>query len=83
MLPAIARPSLFRSETAERISHWELTPLKHSRHPLARQIPHRHYTMVCVCVYVTYVYLTLNIFHNITIADYLRLLDPFAIPAIL
>ena len=43
---------------------------------------------VCVCVYVcvhvcvTYVYLTLNIFHTIPDANYLCLPNPFTIPAI-
>ena len=76
--PAIARTSLLQLEIAAGISHQELTPISHSRHPLARRKPHCHYTMVCVI----YVYLTLNLFHTITIVGYIRLPVPFTIQAI-
>ena len=55
--PAIARPSLLRSEIAAGILHRELTPLTHSSRPLARRRPHLHRGVcvcvcVCVCVFV-------------------------------
>ena len=52
--PAIAWPSLLRSEIAAGLLHRELTPLTHSRRPLARQRPHLHYTVAYVggCVYI-------------------------------
>ena len=33
-------------------SHWEITPLAHIRLPLACQRPHRHYIVLCVCMFV-------------------------------
>ena len=53
--PAIARPSLFRSEIAAGLLHQDLTPLSHSRRTLARRRPHLHRGVcvcVCVCVFV-------------------------------
>ena len=55
--PAIARPSLLRSEIATGILHRELTPITHNRRTLARRRPHLHRGVcvcvcVCVCVYV-------------------------------
>ena len=50
--PAIARPSLLRSEITAGLSHQELTSLTHSRHPSAHRRPHFH-RGVCVCVCVT------------------------------
>ena len=49
--PAIARPSLLRSEIAAGLLHRELTPHAHSRRPLVFRRPHLH-SGVCVCVYV-------------------------------
>ena len=50
--PAIARPSLLRSDIAAGLLHRELTLLAHSLRPLARRRPHLH-CGVCVCVYVS------------------------------
>ena len=55
--PAIAQPFLIRSEIAAGILHRELTPLAHSRHPLARRKQHLHCGLcvcACVCLCVTY-----------------------------
>ena len=57
MPPAISRPSLLRLEIAAGFLHRELTPLSHSRPPLARWRPHLHrgvcvYVCVCVCLCV-------------------------------
>ena len=49
--PAIARLSLLRLEIAAGLSHQDITPLAHSRHPLARRRPHlQRGVCVCVCV---------------------------------
>ena len=79
---AVARPSLLRSEIALGLSHQHLTPIAHSHHTLALRRPHRHYSVVCVFVCVTYVLSTLNLFHTIPIVDYICLSDPFIISAI-
>ena len=57
--PDIARLSLLRSDISAGLSHRELTPLTHSRLPLALWRPHLHrgvcfyiYMCVCVCVCV-------------------------------
>ena len=49
MPPAIARPSLLRSEIVAGIFHRDLTLLAHSRRPLAHWRPHLH-RGVCVCL---------------------------------
>ena len=78
------------------ISHQELTPLTHSRHPLALRRPHFQYTVVCayvclyecvyvcvcVCVCVPYVLLTVYLLHFISDPASLRLPGPVCIPAI-
>ena len=80
MPPAIARTYLLRSDIEAALYHQDITPLAHSRRPLARRRPHHHYNVVCVCVCVCvcviYVYSTLNIFHTIPVVEYLRLPDP-------
>ena len=53
--PSIARPYLLRSEIAAGLLHRELTPIAHSRCPLACISPHLHRGVclcVCVCVYL-------------------------------
>ena len=79
-LSAIARPSLLRSEVSAGTYRWDLTLLAHSRRPLARRRPHRHYTMVCLWdmrLFDCYLYSTL--FPD---AGVLCLPKPFAFPAI-
>ena len=49
--PAIAWRSLIRSDIIAGLLHQDLTPLAHSRHPLALRRPHLH-RGVCVCVCV-------------------------------
>ena len=53
MPPAIARPSLLRSDIAAGLLHRELTPFAHSRRFLACRRPQLHCGLcVCVCVCV-------------------------------
>ena len=52
-LPAIAWPYLLQSVITAGLLYQELTPLAHSRCPLARRRPHLNRGVrVCVCVYV-------------------------------
>ena len=54
MPPAIARPSLLRSEIAAGFSHQELASLAHSRRPLARRRPHLHCGVCNILIVVFY-----------------------------
>ena len=71
-LPSIVRTSRVLLENGYRNLHRESTPVASTHVPLP-STPSHYRSRGCVCVCVTYIYPTLNIFHTISLYNYLHL----------